>query len=241
MPVDAAVNPLGESPPTRAHDGRTMIGHVVVAHALAGEPGESVALWHLDTRGASTGAWVTPVRVSDADPVAARRLLQLCLCRSVVAWCPDEATTVLSALADAANVTTADWRGSAIALPDAIQELALTRTACEKRTNDERAVKKHTTSIEWPVDVPDPLPATIEGLLTITRYAVPPSGPAAEAALGTSAVVRWSVRRWGETMAAVRRREYLRRDLGPVRHLPPVWETRLADAYARNDVLRDRG
>ena len=52
--------------PTRAGDGRTMIGHVIICRAGSGHD-DAIAVWHLDTEGSRTGAWVKPAEMAMTD------------------------------------------------------------------------------------------------------------------------------------------------------------------------------
>lgn len=140
--------------PTKAHDGRTMVGHVVVTPGCDEHAEDAVAVW----------------------------------------------------------------------------QVATVRTAFEKHTN-EMASDRDITPIEWPVDLPDHIPSTVEEMWWATRLELPLSSPVTQAALTTAALARWTVQRWQETMTALGRRRYLREAFGPQRVLPPAWETRLADAY----------
>jgi hypothetical protein len=229
----------GGPSPTRAHDGRTMIGHVVLCHGHDSTNHESVAVWHVNTDGIGTGAWIVPIILSDPDPAVARRILRLSLQRAVVAWEPAHTIALLTTLREAASVARPDWSDSAVALPDALGEIVLTRSAYEKQTVDEQLVKKHIVPIEWPVDLPDHAPATEDDLWTESRLVLPETSPVARAALRTTMLARWSVLRWQETMTALGRRIYLKQTFGPPCQLPPHWESRLADAYADNRALID--
>ncbi|MPZ83284.1 MAG: hypothetical protein GEV28_23980 [Actinophytocola sp.] len=210
-----------------------MIGHVVVCHGSDSESHESVAVWHVDTNGIGTGAWVMPITMSDPDLSIARKLLQLVRQRAIVGWDPTRAVAILTALGEAASLTTPDWSRSTVALPDALGEIGLTRSAYEKRTIDEQLVKSNIVSIEWPVELPEQVPATEDDFWQECHLVLPQASPVAQAALRTTMLVSWSVQRWRETMTALGRRDYLKTTFGRQRRLPPRWETRLADAYVQ--------
>lgn len=208
-------------PPTRARDGRTMIGHVVVCR-----DGHDIAVWQTNTLGENTGAWVT----SDAleDPEVARRLLNVCARRALTAWAPD--LSVVRALERVAGAPARDW--AAVAIPDVLAEVAEVRAALDKRIAEERQVRKNTVLADWAVDIPDPVPATADELREHARLVRQPGPPAVVEALLTTSLLRWSLARWNENMTVLGRRDYLKRDFGPARSLPPQLEARLADAYA---------
>lgn len=210
-------------PPTRARDGRTLIGHVVVCR-----DGHDIAVWQTNTVGENTGAWVT----SDAleDPEVARRLLTVCARRALTAWAPD--ASVLRALEQVAGAPARDWAATAVAIPDVLAEVAEVRAAYDKRIAEERQVNKNLTPAEWAVDIPDPVPATADELREYARLVRQPGAPATAEALLTTSLLRWSLARWNDNMTVLGRREYLKRDFGPARPIPPKLETRLADAYA---------
>jgi Family of unknown function (DUF6218) len=215
---------------------RTLIGHVVVAHGRDENGQEAIAVWYVDVTGTNTGAWVVPVTLDQPDPAAARQVLDLCLQRAVVAWQPAETISILERLARAAGVATPAWADTMIALPEAIGQVVTTRLAYEKHTNDVRAGTK-VASIEWPVEVPEHIPATFEGMWQAVRLVLPAASSAARQALMTCALLRWTVQRWEETMTALSRRKYLQDVFGPPRVLPPGWESRLADAWTHHRVL----
>jgi hypothetical protein len=225
--TDAPAAPESISP-LKSHDGRTMIGHVVVSNACAGY----VAVWHVDTAGNNTGAWIFRLDLARPDPAIAKQVLDLCLQRSVVAWDPAEPIALLERLAEAANVPVLSYADTAVALPEAVDLVVTTRSAYEKHTRDVR-LHRDVVDIQWPVGLPVLMPSTFDGMWHAVGLALPPTEPAAEHALMTCAVLRWTVRRWQETMTALSRRRHLQEEFGRPHTLPPVWESRLADAFER--------
>ena len=234
MTLDPVLRSELGSVPTKTMDGRTMIGHVVVCHGRNKDNTETVAVWHVNTAGRSVGAWMMPVNLARPDPEAARKVLQLCLRRAVTAWNPAHALSILAVLEKSAGVTAPPWHETTVAIPEILSEISLTRLFCEKRTTAERQAKKHLVDIEWPVDVPELLPATADGFQQHIKLTLPKTSPVGQEALLLSNLVHWAVQRWQENMTALRRRRYLQRDLGQPSQLPSGWETRLADAYASN-------
>jgi hypothetical protein len=232
MTVEALQHsPLGLLP-TRAGDGRTMIGHVIVCRAGA-DGNDAVAVWHFSTEGLRTGAWVVPAARVFADAEAARSLLTRCTPRALLAWDPAEAITTLRALEDAAGAPRTDWAACAVAIPDALAEVADLRAAYTKRVAEEKATKKNIIDLDWPIGLPDPLPDTPDKLQRLARFGrlAAPTAAATEA-LRVSRLAEWVVQRWRENAVALGRRDYLRATFGQPTVLPPKWETRLADAYA---------
>ena len=211
-----------------------MIGHAIVCEGQDENGQPAVAVWHVNTAGASVGAWVMPLDLAKPEPIAARTILQLCLQRAITAWDTAQALSILTALEAAAGVVRRPWSESLIALPDMLEDIRLTRSAYEKQTAAERQMKKNIATIEWPVEIPPQIPASATDLQRVIRMALPNTSPVAHNALLTSNLVRWAVQRWEETMTALKRRRYLQRDFGVPSQLPLSWETRLADAYAHN-------
>ena len=216
--------------PTRAGDGRTMIGHVIVVRAGSG-PDDTVAIWHLDTEGTRTGAWVEPAETALTDAGTARTLLTLCKQKALLAWDPVEAIDTLRRLEESAGVPATDWNANALALTDLLAEIADIRAAYTKRVAEEKAVKANIADLKWVIDLPDPLPHTIEDLERFagTSPLVAPTQAATEA-LRISRMGGWAVQRWRETAVALGR-PYLRVAFGSPTVLAPEWEARLADAY----------
>lgn len=227
--------------PTRAADGRTMIGHVIVCQGRDDDNQDAIAAWHVDTEGSNTGAWVIPVRVLNTDPVAARTLLHTCLRRAVTAWDPTETLAVLSTLERVAHVATCDWIGSALALPDMLAEIGDIRSDFEKRILDEQLVKKNVIPLEWDIDLPDPIPLTADDLRKAARLIQQHTCPAAQEALLLSSLVRWCVQRWRETLTILKRRDYIQPLVKKFGVLPPRWERHVADAYSQQTSLQDQG
>jgi uncharacterized protein DUF6218 len=208
-----------------------VIGHVVVTSGLDDGGRDAVAVWHVDTGGVGTGAWIMPVDLDEPDPETARQVLRLCLRRAVVAWRPEEPVAVLTRLAAGAGVVPFPWLDTAIALPEIIGDVASTRLAYEKHTTGRLARNKNTTPLEWPVDLPEHLPSTEHGMWRAIRLALPSASPVAERALMTTMLTRWTSDRWRETTSALGRRSHLQEEFGQPRPLSPAWEARLTDSY----------
>jgi hypothetical protein len=240
MTIDPAPSAGLTPAPTQTADGRTMIGHVVVCLGRNESDEPAVAVWHVNTAGTSVGAWVLPFDPAAPDPVVARTVLQLCLRRAVTAWDPAHTAVSLAEFEQAAHVEASPWLESAIALPELLDDISLTRSAYEKWTAAEQQVKKSVVAIEWPVDLPEHLATTAEGLSRQIRLTLPETSPVGRDALLLSNLVGWAVQRWQESMTMLRRRRFLLREFGRPTQLSPRWETRLADAYADNRRLRPR-
>jgi hypothetical protein len=213
---------------TRAGDRRTMIGHVIACRT---ESPETIAIWHVDTEGAKTWAWVTATGMT--DPAEAKMLLAQCKQRAVVAWDPKETIRTLEILEQTAEADPVDWDSCSVAIPDLIAEIAQVRAAYRDRVGLEQAAKKNVADLDWPADFDNPLPSTSEDLYRLTGFAQF-SAPtmAATEALMTARLVEWLVQQWRQTVVAVARRDYLRATFGGPTVLAPSWEARLADAYA---------
>ncbi|MFC7613735.1 DUF6218 family protein [Actinokineospora soli] len=212
------IAPLARTITTRAADGRTMIGHVVLCR-----DDESLALWQVSADGLATGAWVVPVDEAFGD--SAGWLLSCCAQRAVVDVDVEPALGLMGELRKAAGVAGPPPR--AVRLGDALGEIADLRAACAEAV----AERKGANAVEWPFDLPD-APADLAGFLAVAGLPLPRADrPVAADALARCAVVGWVVQRWKETVTAVRRRSYLQ-DLVSPALLPPRWEAALCDAFA---------
>ncbi|HEX7302987.1 DUF6218 family protein [Lentzea sp.] len=209
-----------------------MIGHFVLQ-----EHDDMVVLWHVNTDGVNTGAWIVPADEAFTDPTAARRLVDLCADRLLVGWSPSfDLVRKLEAVAG-----TSPRRWVAMAIPDAVAEIGEIRAACEKRVEEQRAENASIVPLEWQIDVPDPLPATEEEMHLHANLWPPAFDPGAAAGvLLTCRLVRWVLRRWEETSVALERRSYLRADIGEPDVLPPQWLLAMTDAVAGHPALRRR-
>jgi Family of unknown function (DUF6218) len=217
--------------PTRAVDGRTMIGHTVVCQGQ-GDDQDLIAVWHVSTEGINTGAWTLPVSAVYEDPRTARMLLDRCLRHAIVAWEPSIPVALLSTLELAANVGARDWSTSVIALPQLLSEIDEIRSTLEKLVVDEQQSKKNVVALEWAVDLPDPLPADANEFQRFAGLIGSSGCPVVQEALQLSNLVRWCIQRWQETLTMARRRACLQQSLEELGVLPPRWESHLADAYA---------
>lgn len=225
------MDPQPTAPPTRTADGHTMTGHVVVSRGADEHGADVVAVWHVNTEGVSTGAWTRPAdALTDAE--SARRLLALTARRSLAGWTLDPASDLLTELARVAGVEPRDWAATGVTVPAALAEIATVRAGFDKVIAEERRHRPNLVPAEWMVDLPDPVPATPDGLRRHARLVRPPAAPVIADVLLIADLLRWSVSRWKDTMTVLGRREYLQRTFGPPHQLPPGWETRLAGAWA---------
>ncbi|MET0236145.1 MAG: DUF6218 family protein [Kibdelosporangium sp.] len=228
MTSEPTAEPLGLLA-TRAGDGRTMIGHVIVCRS---QPADTIAIWHVDTEGAKTWAWVTTT--GSTDRAEARLLLAQCKQRAIVGWDPLEAIEILRMLERTAGTNPVDWNACAIAIPDVMAEISRVRVAYQERVVLEQSVKKNVADLDWPSNLEGPLPGTPDELYRVTRFAhFDAPTVAATEALRTARLVEWLVQQWRRTVVAVARRDYLRATFGEPTVLPPLWEARLADAFAK--------
>ncbi|MGW5052422.1 DUF6218 family protein [Actinokineospora sp. NPDC004072] len=204
---------------TRAVDGRTMVGHVVLCR-----DDEFVAVWQVSADGLATGAWVVPV--AEAFGEAAGWLVSCCAQRAVIDVDTRDAVGTLNELRAAAGVGGAQPR--VVSLVDGLAEISAIRTACAEAV----AERKQAKGVEWPVDLPAAAPTDLDGFRELARLPRPRADReiAAEALL-RCALVGWVVQRWKETVTAVRRRSYLQ-ELAVPALLPPRWEAVLCDAFA---------
>ncbi|HEX3790004.1 MAG TPA: DUF6218 family protein [Pseudonocardiaceae bacterium] len=229
--VIAPLNATGPFP-YRAADQRTMIGHVVVCRGSGHDGADSVAVWQVSPDGNNTGAWIVSADEAFGDQAAARRLIDSCVQRAVVGWETAESLEILRELERVAEVEPRSWEKTTVGIRAALGEVAGIRASCAERVAEEKERKKTTSSLEWGVGLPDPLPADRERLRRTAGLTTPVAAcPVAVDALLTSWLVRWAVERWRETATALGRREYLLTAFGQPQ-LPPVWESALADAFA---------
>jgi DNA polymerase III subunit epsilon len=228
----SAVDSQLDAPPTRADDGRTMIGHVIVSRGADEDGVDVIAVWQVNTEGTSTAAWTVPAADALTDADFASGLLDRTAGRALAGWDVRAATELLTDLARVAGRVQRDWAASAVTVPSVLSEIATVRADYAKAVTEERQLKRNVAAVEWEVEVPDPLPLTPDGLRRHAGLARPPGAPVIGEVLLTADLLRWSVARWQETMTVLGRREYLQRTFGRPRQLPPGWEARLADAHA---------
>ncbi|HUQ57738.1 DUF6218 family protein [Lentzea sp.] len=209
-----------------------MIGHFVLQ-----SHGDAVVLWHVNADGVNTGAWIVPADEAFTDPTAARRLVDLCADRLLTGWAPSlDLVRKLEAVAG-----TSPRRWVTMAIPEALAEIGEIRAACEKRVEERRAENASIVPLEWPVDLPDPLPVTEEEMHGYANLQPPAFDPGAAAGvLLTCRLVRWTVRRWQETAVALERRSYLRDEVEAPDVLPPQWLLAMTEAMADHPALRRR-
>ncbi|MBB5954457.1 hypothetical protein FHS29_001027 [Saccharothrix tamanrassetensis] len=206
-----------------------MIGHVVVCRADDG----TLAVWHVDTEGLRTAAWVENAEDVFADGEAARRVLLRCRKRGLLVWEPTGAIATLRELEAVAGIPGTDWEARVCAIPDLLAEIERIRAGYQERVAEEQAVKKNVAPLDWQLELPVPPPATPAELQELARFA-PLTAPSAAAteALMIGQLCAWVVQRWRETAVVLGRRDYLRAAFGQPTVLPPAWEARLADAFA---------
>lgn len=213
-----------------------MIGHFVLHHVVTDHE-DVVALWYVNADGVNTGAWIVPAEEAVTYRTTARRLLDLCADRLLIGW--DPSFDLVRRLESVAGTPPRRW--VAMSIPDALAEIGEIRAACEKRVEEHRAENPAIVPLEWQVDVPDPLPATEEEMHRYARLRPPSFAPGAAAGvLRACHLVRWTVRRWQETAAAMERRSYLKEEFGTPEVLPPHWFRAMTEAMADHPGLRGR-
>lgn len=213
-----------------------MIGHVVLHHVVTQQE-DVVALWYVDAEGTNTGAWIVPSEEAFADFATARRLVDLCADRLVIGWAPS--LDLVHKLEGVAGTSPRRW--ATMAIPDALTEISDIRAACEKRVDEQRAENKAIVPLEWPVDVPDPLPATEEEMHRYAKLQASSFAPdSAAGVLLACRLVRWTVRRWQETAVALERRTYLKDEFGAPGVLPPQWLRAGTEAMADHPAMHLR-
>ncbi|GGS40842.1 DUF6218 family protein [Actinokineospora fastidiosa] len=213
------IAPVARTITTRAADGRTMIGHVVLCR-----DDDFVALWQVSADGLATGAWVVPVEEALGD--AASWMVGCCAQRALIDVDPAGGVEILGELRKAAGVEGAAPR--VVSLVDGYREIVGIRAACAEAV----AERKQAKAVEWPVDLPEEAPTDLRGFQELARLPRPRADRevAAEALL-RCAVTAWVLQRWKETVTAVRRRSYLQ-ELAVPALVPPRWEAELCAAFA---------
>ncbi|MET1074745.1 MAG: DUF6218 family protein [Umezawaea sp.] len=213
MVTDTSPAPLS----TRAADGRPMSGHVVLRRS-----GDAVVVRVVDVLGEETAAWDAVL-----TPETARRALDDCAGRALLAWESDEALEVVRELEDVAGVTSVER--VVVGIPEVLAEIAEAREAYAGAVAEYQAEHRESRDLRWLVALPEPLPATAEQLRRRARIVV--SGEHRDADL-ISRLGTWVVRRWQENVDVLERREYLRERFGAPAVLPARWEKLVADASA---------
>lgn len=213
-----------------------MIGHVVLHHVVTDQE-DVVAVWYVDAEGTNTGAWIVPSEEAFSDFTTARRLVDLCADRLLIGWAPT--FDLVHELEAVAGTTPRRW--VALTIPDALAEINDIRVACKKRTDERRAENKAIAPLEWPIELPDPVPASEEEMHRYAKLRISSFAPTSAAGvLLACRLMRWTVRRWQETAVALERRTYLREEFGTPGVLPPQWLRAGTDAMADHPAMHLR-
>lgn len=213
-----------------------MIGHFVLRHVVTDHE-NVVALWHVNTEGVNTGAWIVPAADAFADATTARRLVDLCADRVLIGWAPSAA--LVRELEAVAGTSPRRW--VELSIPDALAEISDIRAACEKRVEEQRAENKAIVPLEWQIALPDPLPVTEEEMHRYAKFQPPSFAPGAAAGvLLACRLVRWAIQRWQETSVALERRSYLKEEFGEPDVFPPQWARAVTEAMADHPARHQR-
>lgn len=233
MSVDDETAGMPSASPLRTGDGRTMIGHAIIERGHDRDGIDSLAIWHVSTDGLRTGAWVVPSEKAFGDAATAERMLGILL-RHAILTCGGDSLTHVEGIETTAGAQPRPWRQDVVVLPEILAHIAITRTRLEAAVELRRKDNKRILPVAWKANIPQPVPATAAELRSLTQVHVPAvKSPVTHTALELAILTGWAIAQWQETLNVAARRSYLRDVLGPATALPPVWEARLANAFAR--------
>jgi hypothetical protein len=195
----------------------------VLASGIGAEGAESVAIWHVSSEGAPTGAWVRPQADVLADADHARALLVLLQGRAITGvptvavddWL--ERLSAVAGLGDRGRW----WKAHTFSSVDAFGEVVARRRAYEATVDAERARNKSVAVLTWPHDLPDDVGvAELAELRQLAGIACPEGTPVVSEALTIVRVLGWLVVAWAETEDVKARRSYVRLKHGAAEPLP---------------------
>jgi hypothetical protein len=198
---------------------------------------ESVAVWHVGSDGAPTGAWVVPCAEVLADAGSARRLLSSLEGRAITGASPDAVDAWLERLSAAAGPGDRGnwWKELVFSPVEAFREVVARRRAHEAAVTEERERNKSVTALVWRHDLPDDATVADFGELRTLAGIAPPDGtPVVSEALAVARVLSWLVALWAEAEDVKARRPYVRLQHGPLEPLPPGWSTAVRTAGTRS-------
>lgn len=205
----------------------------VLASGIGAEGVELVAIWHLSSEGAPTGAWVRLRADSLADADHARDLLVLLEGRAITGASSAAVDDLLERLSMVAGLDGRGrwWKAYTFSPVEAFGEIVTRRRAYEATVDAERNRNKSVAVLAWPHDLPDDAEvAEFADLRQLAGIACPEGTPVVSEGLTVARVLSWLVVVWAETEDVKARRRYVRRKHGAVEPLPPAWLTAVRTA-----------
>ena len=198
----------------------------VIAVGPGADDAESVAVWHVSSDGAPTGAWVRPQAEVLADADHARRLLPLLEGRAITGASSEVVDDWLERLSGAAELGDRGtwWKGCGFSPVEAFCDVVAWRRTYETTVDAERERNNTVAALTWPHDLPDdPVVSDFAELRKLAGIASPEGTPVVSEALAVARVLSWLVTVWAETEGVKARRHYVRAKHGAAEPLPPTW------------------
>lgn len=205
----------------------------VLASGIGAEGAEPVAIWHVSSEGAPTGAWVRLRADVFADAAHARDLLVLLEGRAITGASPAVVDDWLDRLSAVAGLGGRGrwWKDHTFSPIDAFGEVVARRRAYAATVNAERERNKSVAVLTWPHDLPGDAGVTeFAELRRLAGIACPEGTPVVSEALTVARVLSWLVVVWAETEDVKARRSYVRLKHGAAEPLPPAWLTAVRTA-----------
>jgi hypothetical protein len=204
--------------------------HAPASAVLAFGPGEngvdSVAVWHVNSAGAPTGAWVRPQDEVLDDAGHARELLSLLEQRAITGSSLVMVGEWLERLSSVAGLDEPGtwWKDCLFSPVEALQETVVRRGVYEAAVTAERQKNKSIVPLGWRHALPDDVAvADFAGLRAQAGIAIPDGVAVISDALAVARVLAWLVGVWAETEAVKGRRSYVQAGYGAAEPLPPEW------------------
>lgn len=198
----------------------------VLVFGIGTEGAESVAIWHVSSEGAPTGAWVRLRADVLAEADHARDLLVLLEGRAITGASSAAVDDWLDRLSAVAGLGGRGrwWKAQTFSPVDAFGEVVARREAYAATVNAERRRNKSVAALTWPHDLPDNAGVTeFAELRQLAGIACPEGTPVVSEALTVARVLSWLAEVWAETEDVKARRSYVRLKHGAAEPLPPAW------------------
>lgn len=205
----------------------------VVALGAGVDAVESVAVWHVSSDGAPTGAWVRPQTEVLADGDGARRLLTLLEGRAITGTSLEAVDDWLERLSAVAGSGDRGrwWKACTFSPVEVFHETVARRRAYEATVSAERERNKSLAAVSWPHELSDhTVVMDVADLRKLAGIATPDGTPVVSEALAVSRLLNWLVAAWAEVEDVKARRTYVRVEHGAAEPLPPAWLTAVRTA-----------
>ncbi|WP_460521760.1 DUF6218 family protein [Flindersiella endophytica] len=206
-------------------------GHVVLAIG-EDDHDEGLAIWHVDDKGESVGAWSYSLERTYKDRDEARQVLGLIGRRALISESVPAVRRVVERLWDAAEVSPSSHFGPVVVrLSEAVEEMLAWRQRCEAAVEAEAESRgRRLEPLAWTYRLPEPVPATIGRLAEFFRIDRTARTLATSEALLAARVMGRIAMVWRDIEQTRAARPYLVERLGSPRRLPSKWASMLLEA-----------